>query len=136
MSQTSQAAPAPAAAPPRSAARIWIKLGLAAVLLGAAGYLLVVVRRQPTIGDIVQAPRQYAGRMVTVRGVVTAVVDVPVIQRGGYKIMDRQGGEILVVGGQLPKKGQTVRVRGEVKLPVESRLATVVYVQVKDQAAP
>lgn len=130
-----QAAPPVPAAPKRSPSRVAIKLGLAAVLLGAAGYLFVVVRAQPTIGDIVTAPKEYVGREVSLRGVVTDVVDVPMVAGGGYRIMDEAGDKMLVVGGELPSQGDRVKIRGTVRMPVESRLATLVYVQVGAETA-
>lgn len=65
------------------------------------------------IGKVVNNPRDYAGRTVTVSGEVTEVFSFFVVK---YFVVADKTGQIAVVSDKpLPKKGTTVKVRGTVR---------------------
>ncbi len=65
------------------------------------------------IRDIVDHPRDYAGREVTVQGEVKGVFSLFVVK---YFTLDDGTGSITVITERpLPKKGERIRVRGRVE---------------------
>ena len=66
-----------------------------------------------SIGSIIDKPRDYAGKKVTVSGEVTEIFSLFVIK---YFIVRDKTGEIAVVSDKpLPRKGTTVSVTGTVR---------------------
>lgn len=65
------------------------------------------------IGSILEKPRDYADKKVTVAGEVTEVFSFFVIKY--FVVQDRTGQLTVVSDKALPKKGSTVRVTGTVK---------------------
>jgi hypothetical protein len=65
------------------------------------------------IGDIEKAPGQYDGRTVTIAGKVTATHDLLVVKY--YDVSDGTGEIAVVTDSALPKEGDHVRVKGQVK---------------------
>ena len=66
-----------------------------------------------SIGSILEKPRDYAGKKVTVSGEVTETFSLFVMK---YFVVQDKTGQIAVVSDKpLPKKGTTVRVTGTVK---------------------
>ncbi len=65
------------------------------------------------IGDIEKAPGQYDGRNVTIAGKVTATHDLLVVKY--YEVDDGTGEIAVVTDSALPKEGEHVRVKGQVK---------------------
>lgn len=65
------------------------------------------------IGNILDKPRNYADKKVTVSGEVTEIFSLVVIK---YFVIQDNTGQITVVSDKpLPRKGTTVRVTGTVK---------------------
>ncbi|SPF37557.1 exported hypothetical protein [Syntrophobacter sp. SbD1] len=65
------------------------------------------------IGNILDKPRDYAGKKVTVSGEVTEIFSLFVIK---YFVVQDKTGRIAVVSDKpLPRKGNTVRVAGTVR---------------------
>jgi len=65
------------------------------------------------IGNILDKPRDYSGKKVTVSGEVTEIFSLFVIK---YFVLQDKTGQIAVVTDKpLPKKGTTVKVTGIVK---------------------
>lgn len=119
-------------APPRPAPSPKPKLvmGLIGVLLLIAAIWIGFRRLTagPSITEITASPSEYAGRVVTVRGTVTESVSLPFVG-AGYRVMDQDGAKIAVLGGDEPERGERVTVRGTVKAPVDTRVASLVYLQ-------
>jgi len=66
-----------------------------------------------SIGSVIDKPRDYAGKNVTVSGEVKEIFSLFIIK---YFVVRDKTGEIAVVSDKpLPKKGSTVRVTGTVK---------------------
>ena len=65
------------------------------------------------IGDIEKTPGQYDGRTVTIAGKVTATHDLLVVKY--YEVNDGTGEIAVVTDSALPKEGEHVRVKGQVK---------------------
>lgn len=84
---------------------------LAAAFL--AGVVLAACARVTPIREIVEHPRDYAGREVTVEGQVRGVFSLFVIK---YFTLDDGTGSITVVTERpLPRKGERIRVQGRVE---------------------
>ncbi len=65
------------------------------------------------IGNILDKPRDYAGKKVTVSGEVTEIFSLFVIKY--FVVQDKTGRIAAVSDKPLPRKGSTVRVAGTVK---------------------
>ncbi len=65
------------------------------------------------IGDIINHPRDYAGKEVTISGEVTETLSLFVVK---YFVVRDNSGEISVVTERpLPAKGEKIKVKGSVK---------------------
>ena len=86
--------------------RAWFLVAMAMLLLAACV-------RTVSIKDIVDQPREYADKQVTVEGEVSGAFSLFVIK---YFLVKDGTGEIGVVSEKpLPKVGQKIRVTGTVK---------------------
>ena len=65
------------------------------------------------IGNILDKPRDYADKKVTVSGEVTEIFSVFIIKY--FVVQDKTGQIAIVTDKPLPKKGTTVRVTGTVR---------------------
>ena len=65
------------------------------------------------IGDILQKPRDYAGKKFTVSGEVTEIFSLVVIKY--FVVQDKTGQIAVVTDKPLPQKGTIVRVTGSVR---------------------
>ncbi len=82
----------------------------------ALGCLLLVAcgRLFPTkIGEILNHPRQFDGKVVTVKGEVTGSVNVLLLRT--YTVQDQTGEMIVVTDRAVPRRGEQLRVRGRVR---------------------
>ncbi|MHC1727102.1 MAG: hypothetical protein AB9866_14025 [Syntrophobacteraceae bacterium] len=66
-----------------------------------------------SIGDIINKPRDYADKKVTVSGEVRETLSLFVIKY--FVVQDRTGQIAVVTDKPLPKKGTTIRITGTVK---------------------
>lgn len=64
------------------------------------------------IGEIKDDPRAFHGRQVTISGTVRTTINV--LGLGYYEVADDTGTIGVVTKGAVPKKGDEVRVTGEV----------------------
>jgi hypothetical protein len=79
----------------------------------AAALLLVACTPVTPIKNIVEHPRDYAGRQVAVEGEVKGVFSLIVVK---YFTLDDGTGSITVVTERpLPKKGERLKVKGTVE---------------------
>ncbi len=66
-----------------------------------------------SIGNILNKPRDYTDRKVTISGEVTEIFSLFVVK---YFVVQDKTGQIAVVSDKpLPQKGNTVRVTGTIK---------------------
>jgi len=84
----------------------------ALITLIAVLFMTACVPTSP-IRDIVDNPRQYAGKTVTIEGTVSAVYSLIVIKY--FEVNDGTGVIGVVSEKPLPKKGEHVRVTGELQ---------------------
>lgn len=66
-----------------------------------------------SIGKIIEKPREYAGKPVTVSGEVTDVFSLFLVKY--FTIRDRTGELAVVSDKALPKKGTQVKVHGTIQ---------------------
>ena len=64
------------------------------------------------IGKILEDPRHYHGRDVTIAGEVVGSLNLLIIRT--YTVRDRTGEILVVTKGAVPREGATVRVEGRV----------------------
>ena len=84
----------------------WVTLGAAMLLLTACSHVV-------PIRDIVDNPRQFADKNVTVEGEVSGAFSLFVIK---YFLVNDGTAEIGVVSDKaLPRRGQKIRVSGTIK---------------------
>ena len=87
---------------------------LAALVLGAGGYIFAEVRKAPvTVGleELAGNPAPYDGKAVTVSGIVSSRVSV--FGAGGYRIAGAGDAALLVVGlNTAPRPGERITVTG------------------------
>ena len=69
------------------------------------------------IGEVVAAQAQYAGREVSVRGVVKDATRVPAADLKLYSLAQDGARMVVVTRGELPPLQQSLRVRGRVLAP-------------------
>ena len=65
------------------------------------------------IGKIINNPREYDGKKVTIQGKVTDVFSFFFIKY--FKVKDKTGEIFVVTKRTLPKKGEKVKIKGVVK---------------------
>jgi len=65
------------------------------------------------IKDILDHPRDYEGKILTIRGEVTQVMSLMVIKY--FYLKDETGEMIVVTDRPLPNKGEKIKVKGTVK---------------------
>lgn len=86
--------------------------------LGLGAMLLAGCDRLPwgytPVKEIVAAPANFEGKEVKVRGTVTAVTKIPILDLQSF-VLQEEGAEIAVVTeGKLPARGDRVAARGVV----------------------
>lgn len=92
----------------RNMVKVILAMALLISLASACGRL-----GSTNIGDIVNNPREYADKKVTVSGTVTEVFSFFVIK---YFVIRDETGQIPVVSDKpLPKNGSTLKVTGTVR---------------------
>ena len=90
--------------------------GLAAALL-LAGCGVLPFGYTP-IHDILAAPAQFEGREVKLKGTVTSVLDVPVVDLKGYTLRDGTGEITVLTRVALPAEQEQVALSGVVRSAV------------------
>lgn len=68
--------------------------------------------RAVDIGEVVASPRDYDGGWITVAGEVTDSLNLLLVR--AYTVRDRTGEILVVTERAVPRKGEHVRVRGQV----------------------
>lgn len=86
---------------------------LAFVILLAISVLSCVKLISTPIGKIIENPRAYAGKSVTITGTVTESFSLFVLRY--FSLRDETGEIIVITNKPLPKKGTTLTVRGRVE---------------------
>jgi hypothetical protein len=66
-----------------------------------------------SIGKIIDNPRDYAGKQVTISGEVTEVFSFLIVK--SFTLRDKTGAIAVVSNKPLPKKGTNITVRGTVQ---------------------
>jgi len=109
-----------------------MKKGMAALVLLAWAFIACQGTFATPVKKIVENPRDYAGKTVTVSGEVKEVFGFFFMK---YFVVDDGTGEITVVTSKpLPKKGTKVRVKGRVnELFTLGETPTLVIVEEDDQ---
>lgn len=67
------------------------------------------------IGDIREAPEQFQGKTVRIKGTVTEVVEIPFTDKGVFQVSDGSGKIWVVPSGVFPREKETIRVKGMVE---------------------
>jgi hypothetical protein len=93
----------------RRAFALTVALTLAAVMLTAACGSLFPSQ----IGDLKANPGKYEGKVVTIRGTVTASANVLFVK--GFWVDDGSGKILVIPHGGVPREGEKVSVRGRVE---------------------
>ena len=89
------------------------RAGLAGAVLVALAALAACAGLFTTgIGEIKKDPGSFHGKQVTIAGEVTTRINV--LGLGYYEVADGTGSIGVVTKGTVPKKGEKVRVKGEV----------------------
>ena len=88
-----------------TASRLVVTLIGAVLITGCAA-------RSVHISDLKYRPERYTNKTVSVTGVVTSSVGVPIV--GFYKVDDGTGEITVLSRGGAPRKGARVRVKGRV----------------------
>ena len=93
-------------------------LAIAALLLLALGFLIqgCVATKIATIQQNIDL---YKDQQISIRGTVTETLTVPGVKIGVYQIKDSSGQIWVVSSGQIPKRGETVQVKGTVSTGIE-----------------
>jgi hypothetical protein len=66
------------------------------------------------LGDIAAAPAQFEGKEVKVKGAVTQITKIPLIEIKTYVLQDGTGELVVRTDGPLPAKGDTLAIRATV----------------------
>ena len=89
-------------------ARLVIVLGL--VVAGCASVGIGVT----AVSEIRRSPASFEGKEVTVRGTVSEVTKLPLVEVKSYTVLDSTGEIRITTRGVAPAKGERVAVRGVV----------------------
>ena len=88
----------------------------------AAALLLAACGEWPfgytSIRDIVAAPAQFEGKEVKLKGTVTGVLEVPIVDLKGYTLRDDTGEIAVTTRSALPAEAERVALRGVVRSAV------------------
>ncbi len=71
------------------------------------------------VSDIKQRPREYHDKHITISGTVDDVITLPILGVGVYQIDDGSGQIWVKPSGDVPYKGDRVRVGGTIKVGIE-----------------
>ena len=91
---------------------------IGALLLLTLGFLIhgCVATKIATIQQNIDL---YKDQQISIRGTVTETLTVPGVKIGVYQIKDSSGQIWVVSSGQIPKRGETVQVKGTVSTGIE-----------------
>jgi len=67
------------------------------------------------IGEIVRSPGRFEGEPVRVRGEVTSVTKIPLVDFKSYTLRDDSGEILVLTEGALPGIEETVAIKAQVK---------------------
>ncbi len=87
--------------------------GIMRLLFVGAIYLVSACMQTLPIRDVVNNPREYAGKQITVEGTVTAIYSLVIIKY--FEISDGTATLGVVSSKPLPKKGEHIRVTGRLE---------------------
>ena len=104
---------------------------IGALLLLTLGFLIqgCVATKIATIQQNIDL---YKDQQISIRGTVTETLTVPGVKIGVYQIKDSSGQIWVVSSGQIPKRGETVQVKGTVSTGIEvlgKKVGTVIKQQ-------
>ncbi len=91
--------------------RFIVVIALAA-LLGGCDYLPF---GYTPIGEIVASPGRFEGRDVKVRGEVTQITKLPLVELRSYTLRDESGEILVLTEGALPALDERRAIRAQVK---------------------
>jgi len=91
---------------------------IGALLLLTLGFLIqgCVATKIATIQQNIDL---YKDQQISIRGTVTETLTVPGVKIGVYQIKDSSGQIWVVSSGQIPKRGETVQVKGTFSTGIE-----------------
>ena len=91
---------------------------IGALLLLTLGFLIqgCVATKIATIQQNIDL---YKDQQISLRGTVTETLTVPGVKIGVYQIKDSSGQIWVVSSGQIPKRGETVQVKGTFSTGIE-----------------
>ena len=108
-----------------------MKYGNALILLVVI-ILVTVCASVVHINDIKQRPRDYHDKHITISGTVDDVITLPILGVGVYQIDDGSGQIWVKPSGDVPYKGDRVRVSGTVKVGLEISGKTFGLILIED----
>jgi hypothetical protein len=85
-------------------------MGMAFVMLLAACQQMGIGYEK--IGEIQKDPAKFEGKVVSLKGTVTDIVKLPLVETKLYSLSDGTGQIIVLTKAQPPAKGSEVRVKG------------------------
>jgi len=94
-----------------------VRTGIALAAVSVAMVLGILVRAHwpVPIREVVIDMERFAGRRVTVRGVVAHCFQVPPRGRGIFRVQDRTGKILVVTDKSVPPPGRRITARGWVQ---------------------
>ncbi len=91
-----------------------VVIGLVIILLVVAGAYFYFTRVEHTpIGKILENPRDYYGKTLTIAGEVTDRTSLFVVKY--FRVKDKTGEIVVVTAKPLPSVGSKVRVKGRIE---------------------
>lgn len=84
------------------------------------------------ISEIKERPREYHDKHITLTGTVDDVITLPILGVGVYQIDDGSGQIWVKPSGDIPYKGDRVRVSGTVKVGLEISGKTFGLILIED----
>jgi hypothetical protein len=85
---------------------------LAALLIVLATCTTAGCTGATDIRELLSNAERFDGRTVKIRGTVTDVIRIPLIDIRIYNVRDRTGEMVVVTSGALPSRGDRVSVKG------------------------
>jgi len=67
------------------------------------------------IGEIVQSPGSFEGRTIKVKGKVTEIIKIPLIEYKSYTLRDKSGEILVLTKGTLPTLNKFAAIKAQVR---------------------
>lgn len=67
------------------------------------------------IGEIIRSPGSFEGKAIKVKGEVTEVIKIPLIELKSYSLRDDSGEILVLTEGTLPTLNKKIAIKAQVK---------------------